>query len=160
MSTNHFEKKLKTQLIKYSVIAFLSAVMLSLTFIAYEKYDSSRTMIASFSPYNFTDQSIANIYVNDTWAGNVMEHSGGGGGVCCTTIPRKWRPGLFVDIRWQIDNDGSWHNDRVTIPEYKESASLQILFFDNKKIEVYVMDYWPCSDKHPMPKDACKKRQK
>jgi hypothetical protein len=145
---------MKTKRMECSIITAVTAFILLLAFVAYKMYSENETMIASFSPYNFTDKAIENIYVNGTWAGNVVKQSGGGGGVCCAIIPVKWKPDFFVDIRWQKE-DESWHSQRVAIPEYQKSASLQILFFDNDKVKVYVMDYWPCSDKHPMPKETC-----
>ena len=30
---------------------------------------------------------------------------GGGGSSCCIIMPVKWRPGLEVDIEWEVDPD-------------------------------------------------------
>ena len=116
-------------------------------------------VIASFSPYNFTEEPISDIYVNGTWAGNVMEHSGGGAGVCCATIPRKWQKKLSVEVRWLKSDGKTWIKKNAMIPEYTAPASLQLLFYKNDDVGVYVMDYWPCSDKHPMPKDVCNAKE-
>lgn len=110
-------------------------------------------MVASINPYNFTDVSIVDLYVNGTWGGSINKHSGGGSSVCCVLVPEKWRPGLVVNVKWHKTEDQKLYVVEAEIPQYTESAGLQILFMKNDQVKVYLQDYWPCTPMHPMPKD-------
>lgn len=112
-------------------------------------------MPASITPYNFTDTDVVDFYVDGIWGGSNDAKSGGGKSVCCVLIPEKWRPGLAVNIKWKKTMDEKIYSTKVSIPAYSESAGLQVIFMKNNKVEVYVMDYWPCSAKHPMLKNIC-----
>ena len=143
-----------------SKIAVVMLVFLPILFYLFHlsigAYRRNGEMIASFSPYNFTDEQITDIYVNETWAGNIMGHSGGGSGICCAIVPKTWRPEIFVTVRWTKDSGKSWITRKVMIPKYIESASLQLIFLKENKVDVYLRDVWPCSKGHPMPKTICK----
>lgn len=51
------------------------------------------------------------------------------------------------------NRDEKWYAAQAPIPMYTRPANLQVLFMRNDEVNVYVMDYWPCSAKHPMPKN-------
>ena len=110
-------------------------------------------MYATINPYNFTDVGVVDLFVNGGWGGNVYPNSGGGGSVCCVMVPEKWRPGLKVNVKWQKSGDEKWYTAEPEIPIYTESHGLQVLFFKNNKVKVYLIDSWPCRPEHPMPKD-------
>jgi hypothetical protein len=131
----------------------LMAMVAGLSYFIYDTYFARKMMIASINPYNFTDVAVVDLFVNDTWGGSINQHSGGGSSVCCVMIPEKWRPGLVANIKWKKTEDEKWYKAQAEIPPYTESAGLQVLFLENNKVKVYVMDYWPCTPMHPMPKD-------
>lgn len=135
--------------------------ILSLSYFAYAKYGGAKMMIAPIEPYNFSDTDIVDIYVNDKWGGEARAGQGAGGGICCTSIPEQWYPGLVANIRWRKTEGKKWFTAVAPIPRYTESADLQVLFMENDTVSVYVMSYWPCSSKHPMPKteQLCGKRK-
>ena len=135
---------------KMAVLALCLAGLSAAGAYAYKEYQSSQLMIAPIAPYNFTDVAVDNLYVNDKWGGNSEAHSGGGSGICCVMVPRQWRSGLVVNVKWE--SDGKWFKTSAPIPEYKESADLQIIFHGNHQVMVYLMSYWPCTPMHPMPK--------
>lgn len=155
--------KLKISLRKWSamtttIVILTLAAMIASSVAGYKMYRASQLMIAPIAPYNFMDIPVDNLYVNDQWGGNSNAHSGGGSGVCCVMVPRKWRDGLVVNVKWE--SDGKWFNTTAPIPEYKESADLQIIFHGDHQVMVYLMSYWPCTPMHPMPKAGLCGRKK
>ncbi len=122
-------------------------------FIVYQRIFSEKTVIASVNPYNFTNVPIVDLYVDEKWGGAVHANSGGGSSVCCVSIPEKWHKNFLVHVKWKKTEDNKWYTATAKVPSYTEPAGLQILFVANDEIKVFVNDYWPCSSKHPMPKD-------
>ena len=90
---------------------------------------------------------------------------GGGGRTCCVAMPTRWRPGITLDIEWEIDpnrfakikrlppekgfgfDDEAWaaHTARfrrykkfVEVPEWPgtESCELNVHFFSCGRVEV------------------------
>ncbi|WP_347402351.1 DUF3304 domain-containing protein [Pseudomonas sp. Marseille-Q1929] len=86
---------------------------------------------------------------------------GGGGSSCCIIMPVRWRPGLEVDVEWEVDPNSSAEMPSVTsnkfyevyakhaenyrvyktvvaIPEWpkKKSCSLNVHFLTCKRVEV------------------------
>jgi hypothetical protein len=55
--------------------------------------------------------NIAGFYVNGYDGGNVGREGGGGSKVCCVLLPKKWRPGLVVEVRWAV---GDWSKENRT----------------------------------------------
>ncbi|MGO4004349.1 DUF3304 domain-containing protein [Pseudomonas fluorescens] len=46
---------------------------------------------------------------------------GGGGSSCCVVMPVQWRPGLKVDIEWEVDPNPSVKLPSVTSLEFREA---------------------------------------
>ncbi|GEM_PF-4904017 len=57
--------------------------------------------------------NIAEFYVDGYYGSNVGREGGGGGTTCCVILPKKWRPGLSVEVRWSV-NDWT-HENRAEI---------------------------------------------
>lgn len=136
------------------VLIFVSLV----SYIVYDRFIERKNAIATIEPWNFTSGEIADIYVNGQWGGSVHGLSGGGGSICCTLIPKVWRKGLVVTIKWQKSGDEKWYTTIAPVPEYKKTGALQILFLPGDNVQVYINHYWPCTAMHPMPNktELCK----
>jgi hypothetical protein len=88
---------------------------------------------------------------------------GGGGSSCCIIMPVKWRPGLKVDVEWEVDPDRfakikrktigfgfdeeAWASHKakfrqyrvtVDVPEWpgKKSCSMNVHFLTCKRVQV------------------------
>ena len=88
---------------------------------------------------------------------------GGGGSSCCIILPVKWRPGLKVDVEWEVDSDpyaySKWpplgsdgyrveqikhkanyrhYRATVNVPEWPEKklCSMNVHFLTCKRVEV------------------------
>ncbi len=53
--------------------------------------------------------NIPTFYVNRSIGGNVG-WEGGSGTTCCVLLPKIWRPGLSVEVRWEI---GDWSHENI-----------------------------------------------
>ena len=86
------------------------------------------------SGLNYTDSAIATFSVNGYEAHGIEKNGGGGAFVCCMVVPRTWRPGMKVKIRWTQDArmPGPWKERLVTVPEYTE-----------QDIGVFVVHFYP-----------------
>ena len=126
----------------------------------------------SYGGVNNTDKNIVSVVVNGE--GGVLDVTARGGGetdMCCVVIPKKWRSGLKVTIKWQeggtfqLDQNGNrlynngvpvviegpWKERTVDIPEYKEVGMFFIHFFPNDEIKVAVSRVFPGHPDYPIP---------
>ena len=98
---------------------------------------------ASLGGVNHTGQYLYGFSVNGAFGGNAREYGGGNAGVCCVRLPEVYRPGLSVDIKYDLTlEDGSKHNWKtqkgVPVEPYTEPGSLYVHFFKNDNIRVVV----------------------
>ncbi|WP_374979335.1 DUF3304 domain-containing protein [Pseudomonas solani] len=49
---------------------------------------------------------------------NGYRASGGGGEQCCIVLPIRWRPGLMLEIEWEVDPDTSVKLPSITSDEF------------------------------------------
>ena len=151
MATNPFTVR-KWSATAAGVALLLFAVLAGTAVFFYKQYRAQQSMIAPIAPYNFTDETVDNLYVNGQWGGNSDAHSGGGTGVCCVMVPKKWHAGLLVQVKWE--SGGKWYTAAPQIPEYHGSEELQIIFHGNHEVMVYLLSIWPCTPNHPMRKES------
>jgi hypothetical protein len=111
--------------------------------------------------------NVPQFYV-DGHDGSNVGREGGGGFICCVLLPKKWRPGLSVEVRWAID-DFSHENPaqvavgnfdsvvgegtfiaRVPVERYEVAEHVWIHFFAGGKVRVVSSPtgYWGA--KHPI----------
>ena len=153
MSVNFFKHNQFNKKLKFIFLIFIMAAIAGASYFVYDKFFAKKMVIASINPYNFTNVYIVHLFVDGTWGGNAPAGTYGSRGVCCVLIPEKWHPGLVATVKWQKTEDPKWYTAQAEIPQYFTPAGLQVLFLDDNQIKLYVMDYWPCTPMHPMPKE-------
>lgn len=79
--------------------------------------------------------SVSDFYVDGYNGSNVGREGGGGSNVCCVLLPMKWRPGLSVDLRWEVAN---WTNEK---PEEIKAGDYQSVTWEFFKARVPVEKY-------------------
>ena len=108
---------------------------------------------------------IDEFYVDQGYFGDVGEGGSGGGGiVCCVTLPRKWREGLKVDVRWKVSHvvrsldekrvetakiEGMYHAI-VPVEQYIKTGDLFVHFFSGGQVRVVVSEFSADSEQHPI----------
>lgn len=82
--------------------------------------------------------TISRFYVDGYNGGNVGPEGGGGSNTCCVLLPKIWRPGLTVELRWSVA-DWSQQNSQETSKGIYKS-----LKYSRFKAQVPVEEYqWP-----------------
>lgn len=120
------------------------------------------TVGVSVSAINYTDQEL-NAYLFMSPEGVKKQVAGGepvrpfeGGGVmCCISLPKKWRPGIKVVLRydwWQgQDKPRQYINKEFEVPPYPDGqvGTLWALFYPDGSVEVVSSDFAPGHAKWP-----------
>lgn len=99
-------------------------------------------------------------FVVDGYSGSNIGREGGGGGfVCCVALPKKWRPGITADVRWDLlyyADDASdvakraaMYRARVPVEKYDEPGDFWVHFFPNGRVRIVVSNDGP-GPMHPI----------
>ncbi|MDU9366940.1 MULTISPECIES: DUF3304 domain-containing protein [Klebsiella] len=97
---------------------------------------------------------------NVNWFSVNGYHATLNGNVCCVMIPDQWRPGMTAHIEWEVDPNPKAHlpplgtdaynkaylqhkakylrySADVPIPQYKESAGINVHFLPCHQVKIY-----------------------
>lgn len=81
-----------------------------------------------------------------------FQAAGEGSIVCCLRLPRKWRPGLAVNVKWNVVNfrecEGDNYEITVPIGYYPEAADLRVHFLPRSSVRI-ASDNAPLSSQVP-----------
>ncbi len=115
-----------------------------------------------------SDFLISEFYVNKYGGIGVQREGGGSGEICCIMIPRRWRPGLVVEVRWRVEDwshaqsteievgnyksiqPAGMYIARVPVEKYVEAYSLYVHFFPNGRVRVFTTPYSVLHPNHPV----------
>ena len=130
---------------------------------------------SSISGYNYSSEGIQEFYVNGAWGGGVSI-GGGYGTVCCVMLPDKWTPGLKATVEWTRSDCGErgpnntrcpplpdgfqagqtppeWEyktlKKEIPIEPFEKRNTLQVFFYPNDEIKIYVTPFDPEHPDHP-----------
>jgi hypothetical protein len=110
--------------------------------------------------------NIAGFYINGKYESNIGRE-GYGGDMCCVLLPKKWRPGLVVEVRWSV---GDWTKENrseinaenyksisytsfkalVPVEKYDKAERLFIHFFPEGKVRGVTAFAGPGHPEHPI----------
>jgi hypothetical protein len=110
--------------------------------------------------------NIAEFYVNGNYESNVGRE-GYGGDMCCVLLPKKWRPGLVVEVRWAV---GDWSKENraeinaqnyrsitftcfkasVPVEKYETAERLFLHFFSGGKVRAVSSMFTVLGESHPI----------
>ncbi|ALK30132.1 DUF3304 domain-containing protein [Burkholderia plantarii] len=75
------------------------------------------------------------------------ERSGGGKYVCCIGIPEKWRSGMKLVVKWNVDKIldgkhlGTWYTATTKVPPYgPRTAGFIVHFLPGDRIRIQIRD--------------------
>ncbi|WP_369951885.1 DUF3304 domain-containing protein [Ralstonia syzygii] len=130
------------------------------------KADAGEELGLQIRVLNYTDIPLGVVYVNGVWAGNMSSHAGGTSIAGSIGLPRKWLPGLTVEVEWQDDllyakdRDGLY-KIQLPVEPYGEAhpAVLWLAFFPGGQIKAIASGYGPGNPNFPadwkFPMDVC-----
>ena len=70
--------------------------------------------------------NVAEFYVDGFYYGNIGRE-GGGGYTCCVMLPRKWRPGLLVEVRWSVNDWTNENRAEIEAGNYRSVAGMAFI---------------------------------
>jgi hypothetical protein len=112
--------------------------------------------------------NIPQFYADGYDGSNVGREGGGGRNVCCVLLPRKWRPGLSVEVRWAVDDfthekpaevevgnfdsveAGGIFIAQVPVERYELAEHLWVHFFAGGKVRVVSSSNSSWGNNHPI----------
>ena len=98
--------------------------------------------------------SVQDFYVDGYSA---FRAGGSGGAVCCALLPKRWRPDLTVEIRWNVTNwrdcEGNDYVRRVLVEPYSEPGRLWVHFLRNGEVRAISSGIGPRNPDYPGPHD-------
>lgn len=114
--------------------------------------------------------NIGEFYINDNYGSNVGRNGGGGSHFCCTSLPRKWRPGLTATVSWSVND---WSNvirseidagnykslafqdyiATVPVEKYDEVGDLYSHFFPDGKVRLISSNFPITNSSHPIQRN-------
>lgn len=108
------------------------------------------------SGLNYTDVGISTFSVNGYHGGNIYPNGGGGSFVCCVTVPRRWRAGMKVAVRWTPDErvPELWKERIVMVPEYTKDdfGAFLVHFYPDDTVKVLVSTKIEGHPEYPYPR--------
>jgi len=124
-----------------------------------EKNEDPNTFAASTYSLNYSSKYFFDYTVYDATVpalpaigGAAVDPLGGGDQGCCIALPKTWRPGLKVLIKWSYADREKIHeaySREFEIPRYAEPGNLFVTFYDTNDVELIVSRYeaghpqWP-----------------
>jgi hypothetical protein len=114
-----------------------------------------------------SDYRISDFYVDRYYGGVVGESGGGGGIVCCIMLPKKWRPGLMADVRWEVrqiirssdlatpktEKTAAFYHARVPVEAYAKPGDFYVHFFPGGRVRIVVSEFTITGKEHPIQGD-------
>ncbi|NKI68180.1 DUF3304 domain-containing protein [Collimonas pratensis] len=82
-----------------------------------------------------------------------------GGGSCGGTnaagypLPKQWRPGMKVKVKWKLDGQ-PWRETTTNIMRYDSAEMLFIHIYNNDQVRVVSSKVYPGGPKHPIDGDS------
>jgi putative hemolysin len=123
---------------------------------AEEESPVQQTYGATIGIVNHTEKYIYSTTVDGGEAGHAQALSAGVGSMCCVNLPRKWHPGLKVEVGWDMP-EGTKHvlkSKIVDVEKYDRPGTLYLHFFPDDTVRVVVTNTVGASPNHPIAPPA------
>lgn len=90
---------------------------------------------------NYTSNHIG-FFIEGGTGDDISPNGGGGGFVCCMAVPKRWRKGMQVTVRWRDDEQHPdvWKEKIVDVPRYERSdiGFFAVHFYPDDSVKVLV----------------------
>jgi hypothetical protein len=114
-----------------------------------------------------TNFEVQRFFLDGFELGRAGRDGGGAGNICCVSIPTVWKPGLVVDLRWEVADWSKANPDQimkgnystirrvnyranVPIDRYQRADHLWVHFFSNGKARLISSELPPQNPMHPI----------
>lgn len=145
----------KMKHMKIWTIVFVGALVLSACTTPLkgaEESPADQTYGATIGIVNHTGTYIYSTTVDRREAGHAHALSAGVGSMCCVSLPKKWHPGLKVEVAWDMP-EGTKHilkSKLVEVERYERPGTVYLHFFSDDTIRVVVTNSVGASPNHPI----------
>lgn len=111
---------------------------------------------APIGPVNHTSQFLYMFSVDGATSAGARAYGWRNAGSCCVRLPLVYRPGLTVDVDYDLTiENNSKHNWKtrkgIPVEPYTEPGDVYVHFFPDDKIRVVVSLSGPRGSRHPIP---------
>jgi len=102
---------------------------------------------------NHTANFIYSASVDGDGGGSMSKWGAGIGEICCASIPKIWRPGIVVLVRWDMPEDHQHivKEKLVEVEKYERPGDIYLHFFPDDVIRVVVSNTAGWGKSHPIP---------
>lgn len=127
---------------KFALWSLFLAITCTVIWFGYTRltstYEKDRIGLASIIAVHHLgqDYDISKVFVNNADGGFAGREGGGAAIFCCMTIPSNWRPGLTVEVRWQVGDWSHENHAEVDAGNY-QSLSIKGMYIANVPLEKY-----------------------
>lgn len=98
--------------------------------------------------------SIREYYVNGHYSSNIGREGGGGSYNCCMVLPSVWKPGMKVDLRWEVydhdENRVSRYRATVPVEKYDAPGDAVVHVFRDSTARFVSSEWGVLSPNHPV----------
>jgi hypothetical protein len=117
-----------------------------------EKAGNAETYEAQIGIVNHTGQLVYSASIDGNGGGHSSAYNAGVANICCVTLPFKWRPGLKMEVNWDvpIGRQHVYKNKIVEVEKYDAPGSLYLHFFAEDEVRIVVTNWVGSSIKHPI----------
>ncbi|WP_316875285.1 DUF3304 domain-containing protein [Ralstonia edaphi] len=114
---------------------------------------SDKFVYATVGGVNHTDMYMDSVSINGASGGN-MDAYGSTSGMCCVGVPRVYKPGMTVTVKWRArdkNNQVIRGSKVVEVEPYTEIGDVYAHIFPDDVVRVVVSVPGAHSSKHPIP---------
>ncbi len=109
-------------------------------------------------PITGIDHLADHVSIQNFWVNGASGQQAGKGGrrVCCVRVPRTWKPGLILTVRWEILNWRDWEDDvhetKVELEPYTDLGALYVHFLADGSVRAVATNEGPRSPTYIGPR--------
>jgi hypothetical protein len=119
---------------------------------AQQTKEEDATAGAQVGIVNHTGNFIYSASVDGVGGGTMSRWGAGIANICCADIPKVWRPGMKVLVRWDMP-EGHTHivkEKTVNVEKYGRPGDIYMHFFPNDEVRVVITNVGPRNPEHPI----------
>jgi hypothetical protein len=163
MTTKSKKQSIVGKIVAVALLVWLTSIVLSARETATRR---STGVLVTGVHHMGTNYEVLRFFLDGFEFGDAGREGGGGGNICCVSLPEEWKPGLAVELRWEVadwstvDPDQvkennyastrrAYYRARVPIEKYQRADHLWVHFFSDGKARLISSVLPPENPLHP-----------